>query len=142
MELDLLLFLVILPFVIGLGWWIWRLATGRSKFNGLLTSAVILLLVSVGAIVGGVYYRQNHPWEGVAGLFGDGSSPYAVAGWALGLGVLVFLVSIGMLVAGLVRPKRVAPSSTKKCPDCAETIQAEAKVCRFCGKALQTTPSS
>jgi len=33
-------------------------------------------------------------------------------------------------------------ATTKKCPDCAEEIKFEAKVCRFCGKRFDETESS
>ena len=45
-------------------------------------------------------------------VFGSsGNGLYDIAGWALGIGILVFLVGIGLLVAGLVRSGAKKPTN-------------------------------
>ncbi len=71
--------------------------------NELTKAAIALLVASAGALVWGISYRGNHPYEGVANFFGSYDPTYALAGWAAGLGGLAFIVGIGLLVAGLNR---------------------------------------
>ena len=60
------------------------------------------------------------------------------AGWWLLLGVLVWPIA---LLAILIKPnntqggeqRALARGETKKCPECAESVRAEATKCRFCG---------
>jgi hypothetical protein len=77
------------------------------------------------------------------------NSTAATAGAALGGGLVTFLTGglaitmavvclIGFAVAYLMgremKPEQAVP--TKKCPECAELVQAEARKCRFCGATL------
>lgn len=70
----------------------------------LVMSAITTMVVSAICVIWGSWYRSNHVMEGAMGmLFGGESSTYSTAGWAMGLGVLAFLVGIGLLIAGLVQ---------------------------------------
>lgn len=43
---------------------------------------------------------------------------------------------IGFIIVATAKPSesRILEDGMKKCPNCAEFIKEEAKVCRFCGK--------
>jgi hypothetical protein len=61
---------------------------------------------------------------------------------SMAVGVFLALVGFLTLIARGRGAKSVQPATVKKCPYCAETIQLEAKLCRFCGKTLDTAPTT
>lgn len=70
----------------------------------LVQTAITTMVVSALCVIWGTWYRSNHAMEGAMGaIFGGASTTFTTAGWAMGLGVLAFLVGLGLLIAGLVQ---------------------------------------
>jgi len=42
-----------------------------------------------------------------------------------------------MIILANKNKKQITESSTKRCPNCAETIKEEARICRFCNTNLE-----
>ena len=77
---------------------------------------------------------------GVIGAVVAGQKGRSVGGWA----VLCFLLGpLGVILALVVAPqaaaldrKALAQGASKKCPECAEIVRADAVRCRYCGSEL------
>ncbi|MEK6406788.1 MAG: hypothetical protein AABN34_07485 [Acidobacteriota bacterium] len=73
--------------------------------NDLVKSAIVVLIVSLIAVAWGYNYTSTHQLSGLANMFGNVDSTYTMANWAIGIGVLGFLLGVALLIGGLVKKK-------------------------------------
>jgi hypothetical protein len=77
-------------------------------------------------------------------VFGLGAAELIVIAIILGviaaLAVVVIWVVIALARSGR-RDSSVATHAQKKCPDCAEHVRAEARVCKHCGYRFDVEPT-
>jgi hypothetical protein len=113
---------------------VYRCYTRAGRLRGLIWVlwAPVVAVVLLVAEAAQKSHFQFYP-IGAGGL-ADTSVP-ATAG-SPGVGLYVGIVGAVVAAAGLVAMRRIAIESlteTKRCPDCAETVLAEATVCKHCG---------
>jgi Uncharacterised protein family UPF0547 len=113
--------------------------TLRSYLSGRRAgwSVLILALVSVAIVV---YLAQDKSARTLYPLNSSGEPETSAGGHVVPLGIAIYVAAVGAVLAvvggwvmrqGTELTRRA--ESTKQCPDCAETVLVQARVCKHCG---------
>ena len=116
----------------------------KSLKGWLLYCAIIPSIIA--AAIGIWKINDINSMIGTLGIYTGGLPPAISIGFGLYLEVLAgisipiiafAIMGIDMHILSNNNKKKVAEENMKKCPFCAELIQKEAKVCRFCSSKFE-----
>jgi ribosomal protein L32 len=117
----------------------------RSYTSGQRKQATSVLVLSVIAVGMAIYVAQNTGLRTLYPIGLSGEPEETGAGTVVPLGIAIYVAGAGALLAllGGWTMRRTAEivtaaedEATQRCPDCAETILAAARVCKHCGYRL------
>lgn len=122
------------------------LAALRAFSTGKRREATSVLVLGVIAAVLVIYAAQDTSLRTLYPIGGSGEPETSAMGTVVPLGIAIYVAGAGVLLAlfggwtmrqtAAVIPT-VAPEATTRCPECAETILAAARVCKHCGHRLE-----
>jgi predicted Zn finger-like uncharacterized protein len=94
------------------------------------------LIISVVGVIGIVIWAQNNGLRTLYPVGADGAADATQNGTIADWGISIYVAGFGVLlgIVGSLTLRQATDSGTKKnCPDCAETVLADAQVCKHCG---------
>lgn len=124
---------VVLPVAFGKG-----LAALLKDDQRKIAVGAVLLIIGAALVIYGIA-SINTVSSQVGAFLGDNDTTGMAA---IGFGVFIGVVGFVTLLQRGSSSRKSETSTTRKCPFCAETIQAEAKLCRFCNRTLDASTTN
>jgi predicted RNA-binding Zn-ribbon protein involved in translation (DUF1610 family) len=112
--------------------------SGTSSMNSLLKFAIYTLIISTLVFLLGQWYTSTHRYAAFGAMFGNRDTAYSLASFAILLGLLAFLVGIGLLIGGLVQRSNVSGLQGASRSRVPKDQTAFSLFCAQCGTKLQT----